>query len=1179
LFFRFRNTKSAFLPKIRIDTTSGFIDPHSVFDYARRYLDMPAFRGSIAQLSIGCLLLTAALPSKADFTPIPLQPGSFNADIIVERTAPAPLVPGAYTTASMDTGTGNTGFSWYEQGYYSAAATTGLPHPGTTFVDQSALDHSFTMAPSYTANNAILLDSTLTSAGFRVTSPAAYAKLSLLESGGHNGVTFSYAVRHQDGTREVGTNSIPDWFNGATPAFTANGRIDVGSFAFDNVNNNNPRLYALDLTLTNLVSPVTNVSFSYVTGAGHAAIMALSGGTTAASTFAPIAITGYNHDIVIEAAAPKPGALVGYTTATMESGTANNNRTWYEAGYLSSPPSTGLPAPGSIVTNIAAPDHRFTMSPSYAANNALMLSTALTSASLKPSSPAPFRALSFLTSAANGAVTNGCTVYHADGTMESNYFVSLDWFNNAPKAFVANGRVNVSARTVDSVNGGNPRLYAVDVALTNQSSPITNIVLKYLGGASVSANSAIFAVSGGFADAVVAGDDFNADTAAGTAALQQWYNASGLWDTTGWWNAANCVEAIENALVAANGGPLLSVLTNTFNHNSAGNFINSFYDDEGWWANAWIRAYDLTGNISFLNMAKTIFNDMKGGWDPTCGGGIWWQKPNNYKNAIANELFLLVAIRLHQRTPGDPGANNYLYWGTNEWSWFKNSGMINPQNLINDGLSSACVNNGQTTWTYNQGVILGGLTDLYKSTGDSSYLTQAIAIADAATSTLVDTDGVLREPCELTGCGGGDVPQFKGIFIRNLAYLNDVVRKPSYSAFLLRNAHAVWFNDRNPNNQLGLKWDGDLDSVDAARQSSALMPLSVVAEPVTPALPFAKGSGGPAFNHAVGFPAGTLGWACDASTAAGWMQHGPYVATLPPGPHFVHFHCSVDTLSISPAGLAQLHVRRGNGSDLAVSNVLWSCFSQTNQDFRLLFTNTIAGDPLEFRVFWNAAPGAPVFTIGDVTIDGLDNWTAANLVHDIGRLDGVNCWDADPVRDAFSGYLTRGPGIGKIPPGNYSVQFEVKVDNFNWDNAIVASLAVVNVDSNLTVTSRNLTRNQFPNILFQNFTLNFDALPGQHYDFRTFWYRAANAPRLTQRAVLLRPGTNSFFASSVFANNTFAADVIGVPGRTYTIQTATDLLHPIWSSAGAITVPLNLGTATFKGSILAPNSFYRLSFP
>jgi hypothetical protein len=143
----------------------------------------------------------------------------------------------------------------------------------------------------------------------------------------------------------------------------------------------------------------------------------------------------------------------------------------------------------------------------------------------------------------------------------------------------------------------------------------------------------------------------------------------------------------------------------------------------------------------------------------------------------------------------------------------------------------------------------------------------------------------------------------------------------------------------------------------------------------------------------------------------------------------------------------------------------------------------------------------------------------------------------------------------------------------------VASLAVVNVDSNLTVTSRNLTRNQFPNILFQNFTLNFDALPGQHYDFRTFWYRAANAPRLTQRAVLLRPGTNSFFASSVFANNTFAADVIGVPGRTYTIQTATDLLHPIWSSAGAITVPLNLGTATFKGSILAPNSFYRLSFP
>ena len=201
------------------------------------------------------------------------------------------------------------------------------------------------------------------------------------------------------------------------------------------------------------------------------------------------------------------------------------------------------------------------------------------------------------------------------------------------------------------------------------------------------------------------------------------------------------------------------------------------------------------------------------------------------------------------------------------------------------------------------------------------------------------------------------------------------------------------------------------------------------------------------------------------------------------------------------------------------------------------------------------------------------------MAHDIGRLDGLNSWEADPIRDQFSGYLTRGPGVPAIPPGSYSVQFELKVDNFNWDNSLVASLWVINVDSNLTVATRNLTRNQFPTALFQNFSLNFDALPGQHYDFRTFWYYAPNAPRLTQRAVLLRPETKSFFASSVLANNTFIADIIGVPGRTYTVQNATDLFNPIWSSAGSVTIPLNLGTARFTDALSTSNRFYRLSFP
>ena len=57
--------------------------------------------------------------------------------------------------------------------------------------------------------------------------------------------------------------------------------------------------------------------------------------------------------------------------------------------------------------------------------------------------------------------------------------------------------------------------------------------------------------------------------------------------------------------------------------------------------------------------------------------------------------------------------------------------------------------------------------------------------------------------------------------------------QPAYFNFLSANAQSVWFNDRNSSNQLGMLWTGPFDSADASRQNSAIMPLSVMAEPVT----------------------------------------------------------------------------------------------------------------------------------------------------------------------------------------------------------------------------------------------------------------------------------------------------------------------------------------------------------
>jgi hypothetical protein len=340
-----------------------------------------------------------------------------------------------------------------------------------------------------------MIDSTLTAATLTLTTPTNCSRLSFLTSAGNGPGTVQFTVHYQNGTTQTGTFTSPDWQNTVGPAYTGYGQVDVNAFTFANVNASHPALFARDIALSNTNSPITRIDFSYVAGAAHNAIFAVSGSTNLVDPFAPIKVTGFNVDLVVESTAARRQALTTATTASMEGGTVNAGRTWYEKAYYPLSPATGLPAAGSILTNSAAPDHRYALAASYTTNNALIFDSDLDTGSLALVNPAAYSALSFLCSAGHGPLTNQCVINHANGLAETNSLVIPDWFDNLPPAFIANGDLNLNNRFADSVGSNNPRLYSVDVPLANTVSPVTNVTFSFKGGA-VNSHAAIFAMSG-----------------------------------------------------------------------------------------------------------------------------------------------------------------------------------------------------------------------------------------------------------------------------------------------------------------------------------------------------------------------------------------------------------------------------------------------------------------------------------------------------------------------------------------------------------------------------------------------------------------------------------------------------------------------------------------------------------
>ena len=311
-------------------------------------------------------------------------------------------------------------------------------------------------------------------------------------------------------------------------------------------------------------------------------------------------------------------------------------------------------------------------------------------------------------------------------------------------------------------------------------------------------------------------------TAAATALMMRFDRGNGLFDGNGWWTGANALTAIIDNIRRSGMHSYQYAIASTYDKqvgSRQGQFRNEFLDDTGWWGLAWVAAYDVTGDSRYLNTARADADWMFSYWDTRCGGGIYWKTDRTVKNAIANSLYIQLNAALSQRIGGDTVYRQRAQAG---WSWFQSTGLVNGSNLVNDGVNlSTCRNNGDVTWTYNQGVLINALVQLNLLTGDANALATARRIGDALTASgYLSPGGILREPNEPDACGGDGV-SFKGAAIRGLGVLNGVTGG-AYDTYLRRNADSAYANDRDSIDSYGSHWAGPFRGTNHSCQHSAL---------------------------------------------------------------------------------------------------------------------------------------------------------------------------------------------------------------------------------------------------------------------------------------------------------------------------------------------------------------------
>jgi hypothetical protein len=213
---------------------------------------------------------------------------------------------------------------------------------------------------------------------------------------------------------------------------------------------------------------------------------------------------------------------------------------------------------------------------------------------------------------------------------------------------------------------------------------------------------------------------------------------------------------------------------------SAGAGATTYYDDNDWVGIEMARLNELTHSEAALSLAEQILAFEEAGWESdahaVCPGGIPHsdEESDDDRSTISTAPAAELAVQLYRITRNW----TYLQFAEAAYNWVRQC-LLTPSGLYADHIEG----NGELDpelWSYTQGVMIGAGALLYQVTGNGGYLQQASATAEAS---------LPANPLEILGA---ENPFFASVYLRNLIYLDSILRNPTGLAIAQQYVNWSW---------------------------------------------------------------------------------------------------------------------------------------------------------------------------------------------------------------------------------------------------------------------------------------------------------------------------------------------------------------------------------------------------